>query len=115
LNGVPSIVIGVFACGVAVHRSGNSARWRGFALGVMMIRSSRALQNCCCWCRIVREGRWRSAPRARTRFTWSCRRPSRIVTGAVLALARVAVKPRRSVHAFNNRFFTTKLTSQFRH
>ena len=76
LNGVPSIVIGVFAYGIAVLPFRQfSALAGGLALGIMMIplimRTTEELlllvpQHAC------RRGRWRSARRAPARCSRSC-------------------------------------------
>ena len=60
------------------------------------------------------KGRWRSAPRARGRSSpWCCRPPlPGIVTGVVLALARIAGETAPLLFtSFNNRFFTTNLSA----
>jgi phosphate transport system permease protein len=116
LNGVPSIVIGVFAYGVAVLPFKQfSALAGGFALGVMMIpiiaRTTEELLLLVP--SSIREGALAlGATRARAVFTVVL--PSAapgIVTGAVLALARVAGETAPLLFtSFNNRFFTTRLT-----
>ena len=116
LNGVPSIVIGVFAYGVAVLPFRRfSALAGGFALGVMMIpiiaRTTEELlllvPN------TMREGALAlGATRARAVFTvvLPAALPG-IVTGVVLALARIAGETAPLLFtALNNRYFTTSLT-----
>jgi len=112
LNGVPSIVIGVFAYGIAVlpfHRF--SAMAGAFALGIMMLplvtRTTEELL------RLVptslREGALAlGATRARAVFTvvLPAALPG-ILTGILLALARVAGETAPLLFtAFNNRFFS---------
>jgi phosphate transport system permease protein len=116
LNGVPSIVIGVFAYGVAVLPFKQfSALAGGFALGVMMIpiiaRTTEELLLLVP--SSIREGALAlGATRARAVFTVVL--PSAapgIVTGVVLALARIAGETAPLLFtSFNNRFFTTRLT-----
>ena len=113
LNGVPSIVIGVFAYGVAVlpfHQF--SAMAGAFALGIMMLplvtRTTEELL------RLVptslREGALAlGATRSRAVFTvvLPAALPG-ILTGILLALARVAGETAPLLFtAFNNRFFST--------
>jgi phosphate transport system permease protein len=113
LNGVPSIVIGVFAYGVAVLPFRQfSALAGGIALGVMMIpiiaRTTEELL------RLVpstmREGALAlGATRARAVFTvvLPAALPG-IMTGIVLALARIAGETAPLLFtSFNNRFFST--------
>jgi phosphate transport system permease protein len=116
LNGVPSIVIGVFAYGVVVVPFKQfSAIAGGFALGVMMIpiiaRTTEELLLLVPGA--MREGALAlGATRARAVFTvvLPAALPG-IVTGVVLALARIAGETAPLLFtAFNNRFFTTKLT-----
>jgi phosphate transport system permease protein len=115
LNGVPSIVIGVFAYGVAVLPFKQfSALAGGIALGVMMIpiiaRTTEELlllvPN------TMREGALAlGATRARAVFTvvLPAALPG-IMTGIVLALARIAGETAPLLFtSFNNRFFTTSL------
>jgi phosphate transport system permease protein len=115
LNGVPSIVIGVFAYGVAVLPFKQfSALAGGFALGVMMIpiiaRTTEELL-------LLVPGSMREGALAlgatRARAIISVVLPAAlpgIVTGVVLALARIAGETAPLLFtAFNNRFFTTKL------
>jgi len=116
LNGVPSIVIGVFAYGVAVLPFKQfSALAGGFALGVMMIpiiaRTTEELL-------LLVPGSMREGALAlgatRAGAIFSVVLPAAlpgIVTGVVLALARIAGETAPLLFtAFNNRFFTTKLT-----
>jgi phosphate transport system permease protein len=116
LNGVPSIVIGVFAYGVAVLPFKQfSALAGGFALGVMMIpiiaRTTEELLLLVP--SSMREGALAlGATRARAVFSVvvPAAAPG-IVTGIVLALARIAGETAPLLFtAFNNRFFTTRLT-----
>jgi len=116
LNGVPSIVIGLFAYGVAVLPFRHfSALAGGFALGVMMIpiiaRTTEELlllvPNA------LREGAL-ALGATRARAVFSVVLPAAlpgIVTGIVLALARVAGETAPLLFtAFNNRFFSTQLS-----
>jgi phosphate transport system permease protein len=115
LNGVPSIVIGVFAYGVAVLPFKQfSALAGGLALGIMMIpiiaRTTEELLLLVPG--TMREGALAlGATRARAVFTVVV--PSAlpgIITGVVLALARIAGETAPLLFtAFSNRFFTTKL------
>jgi phosphate transport system permease protein len=115
LNGVPSIVIGVFAYGVAVlpFKQFNAIAG-GFALGVMMIpiiaRTTEELLLLVPG--TMREGALAlGATRARAVFTvvLPAALPG-IVTGIVLALARIAGETAPLLFtSFNNRFFTTRL------
>lgn len=113
LNGVPSIVIGVFVYGIAVLPFRRfSALAGGVALGVMMIplimRTTEELL------RLVpsalREGALAlGATRARAVFTVvvPAALPG-IMTGILLALARIAGETAPLLFtAFNNRFFST--------
>jgi phosphate transport system permease protein len=115
LNGVPSIVIGVFAYGLAVLPFKQfSAFAGGLALGIMMIpiiaRTTEELL------RLVpptmREGALAlGATRARAVFTvvLPTALPG-IVTGIVLALARIAGETAPLLFtSFNNQFFSTSL------
>ena len=115
LNGVPSIVIGVFAYGVAVLPFRQfSAIAGGLALGIMMIpiiaRTTEELLLLVPG--TMREGALAlGATRARAVFTvvLPAAAPG-IVTGVVLALARIAGETAPLLFtAFSNRFFTTKL------
>jgi phosphate transport system permease protein len=116
LNGVPSIVIGVFAYAMVVLPLRHfSALAGGFALGVMMIpiiaRTTEELlllvPNA------LREGALAlGATRARAVFTVivPAALPG-IITGVVLALARIAGETAPLLFtSFNNRFFSTSLT-----
>lgn len=116
LNGIPSIVIGLFAYVVVVLPVKRfSALAGGFALGVMMIplitRTTEELL------RLVptslREGALAlGATRARAVFTvvLPAALPG-ILTGIVLALARIAGETAPLLFtAFNNRFWSTTLT-----
>jgi phosphate transport system permease protein len=116
LNGVPSIVIGVFVYGVAVLPFKQfSALAGGLALGVMMIpiiaRTTEELLLLVPG--TMREGALAlGASRARAVFTvvLPAALPG-IITGVVLALARIAGETAPLLFtAFSNRFFTTKLT-----
>jgi len=115
LNGVPSIVIGVFAYGVAVLPFRQfSALAGGFALGVMMIpiiaRTTEELL-------VLVPGALREGALAlgatRARAVFSVVLPAAlpgIVTGIVLALARIAGETAPLLFtSFNNRFFNTDL------
>ena len=116
LNGVPSIVIGVFAYGVAVLPFKQfSALAGGAALGIMMIpiiaRTTEELLLLVPG--TMREGALAlGATRARAVFTvvLPAALPG-IVTGIVLALARIAGETAPLLFtSFNNRFMTTSLT-----
>ena len=116
LNGVPSIVIGVFAYGIAVLPFKHfSALAGGLALGIMMIplimRTTEELlllvpNN-------LREGALAlGATRARAVFTvvLPAALPG-IVTGILLALSRIAGETAPLIFtSFNNRFFSTTVT-----
>ena len=115
LNGVPSIVIGVFAYGVAVLPFKQfSALAGGLALGIMMIpiiaRTTEELlllvPNA------LREGAL-ALGASRARAVFSVIVPAAlpgIITGIVLALARVAGETAPLLFtSFNNRFFSTNL------
>jgi phosphate transport system permease protein len=115
LNGVPSIVIGVFAYGIAVLPFKQfSAIAGGVALGIMMIpiiaRTTEELLLLVP--HTMREGALAlGATRARSMFTvvLPAALPG-IITGVVLALARIAGETAPLLFtAFNNRFFTTRL------
>ncbi len=116
LNGVPSIVIGVFVYGIAVLPFKQfSAFAGGLALGVMMIpiiaRTTEELL-------LLVPGTMREGALAlgatRSRAVFTVVLPSAlpgIITGIVLALARIAGETAPLLFtAFNNRFFTTSLT-----
>jgi phosphate transport system permease protein len=115
LNGVPSIVIGLFAYVVAVLPFRQfSALAGGFALGLMMIpiiaRTTEELL-------LLVPGTMREGALAlgatRARAVFSVVLPAAlpgIVTGVVLALARIAGETAPLLFtAFNNRFFSTSL------
>jgi len=116
LNGVPSIVMGLFAYAIVVLPVKHfSALAGGFALGVMMIplvaRTTEELL------RLVptslREGAL-ALGATRGRAVFSVVLPAAlpgIITGVVLALARIAGETAPLLFtAFNNRFFSTALT-----
>ena len=115
LNGVPSIVIGIFAYGLAVlpvHRF--SALAGGLALGFMMIpiitRTTEELLNLVPG--TLREGSLAlGATRARAAFTVMV--PAAlpgIMTGILVAFARIAGETAPLLFtSFNNRFFSTSL------
>ena len=116
LNGVPSIVIGVFVYTIAVLPVKQfSALAGGLALGVMMIpiitRTTEELLLLVP--AAMREGALAlGATRAQATFTvvLPAALPG-IVTGVVLALARIAGETAPLLFtSFNNRFFTTTLT-----
>jgi phosphate transport system permease protein len=115
LNGVPSIVIGVFIYGLAVLPFKQfSALAGGLALGVMMIpiiaRTTEELL-------LLVPGTMREGALAlgatRSRAVFSVVVPSAlpgIVTGIMLALARIAGETAPLLFtALNNRFFSTNL------
>jgi len=116
LNGVPSIVIGVFVYGIAVLPFKQfSAFAGGLALGVMMIpiiaRTTEELL-------LLVPGTMREGALAlgatRSHAVFTVVLPSAlpgIITGIVLALARIAGETAPLLFtSFNNRFFTTSLT-----
>jgi phosphate transport system permease protein len=115
LNGVPSIVVGVFVYGVAVLPVKQfSAAAGGLALGVMMLpiitRTTEELL------RLVPVSLREAAlalGATRGRATLTVVLPAAapgIVTGIVLALARIAGETAPLLFtAFNNRFFSTRL------
>jgi phosphate transport system permease protein len=115
LNGVPSIVVGIFAYSVAVLPVRRfSAIAGGFALGVMMIpiiaRTTEELL------RLVPES-FRDGALAlgatRAKAAWSVVLPAAlpgILTGILVALARIAGETAPLLFtAFGNRFFSTRL------
>ncbi len=115
LNGVPSIVIGVFAYGIAVLPFKQfSAVAGGLALGIMMIpiiaRTTEELLLLVPG--TMREGALAlGATRARAVFTvvLPAAAPG-IVTGIVLALARIAGETAPLLFtSFNNRFFSSDI------
>lgn len=116
LNGVPSIVIGVFVYGIAVLPFKQfSALAGGLALGIMMVpiiaRTTEELLLLVPG--TMREGALAlGATRARAVFTvvLPAAAPG-IVTGVVLALARIAGETAPLLFtSFSNRFFSTSLT-----
>ncbi len=116
LNGVPSIVIGVFVYGIAVLPFRQfSALAGGLALGIMMIplimRTTEELLLLVP--PTLKEGALAlGATRARAVFTvvLPAALPG-IMTGVLLALARIAGETAPLLFtAFNNRFFSTDLT-----
>ena len=116
LNGVPSIVIGMFAYAVAVLPFKQfSALAGGFALGVMMIPIiARTTEELLLLVPdSMREGAL-ALGATRSRAVFSVVLPAAlpgIVTGVMLALARIAGETAPLLFtAFNNRFFTTSLT-----
>jgi phosphate transport system permease protein len=115
LNGVPSIVIGVFAYAVVVEPVKQfTALAGGVALGIMMIpiiaRTTEELVKLVPMS--LREGALAlGASRARAVFTvvLPAAMPG-IITGIVLALARIAGETAPLIFtSFNNRFFSTNL------
>jgi phosphate transport system permease protein len=115
LNGVPSIVIGVFAYGIVVVPFKQfSAIAGGFALGIMMIpiiaRTTEELLLLVP--STMREGAL-ALGATRARAVFSVVLPAAlpgIITGVVLALARIAGETAPLLFtSFNNQFFTTKL------
>jgi phosphate transport system permease protein len=116
LNGVPSIVVGVFVYGIAVLPFKQfSALAGGLALGIMMIPiiARTAEELLLLVPGTMREGALAlGATRARAVFTvvLPAAAPG-IVTGVVLALARIAGETAPLLFtSFNNRFFTASLT-----
>ena len=116
LNGVPSIVMGVFVYGFAVLPFKQfSALAGGIALGIMMIpiiaRTTEELLLLVP--ETMREGAL-ALGATRARAVFSVVVPAAlpgILTGVLLALARIAGETAPLLFtAFNNRFFTTKLT-----
>lgn len=113
LNGVPSIVIGIFAYGIAVLPFRRfSALAGGLALGIMMIpiiaRTTEELLLLVPGA--MREGALAlGATRARAVFTVIVpAAASGIITGIVLGLARIAGETAPLLFtAFNNQFFST--------
>ncbi|HYR45424.1 MAG TPA: phosphate ABC transporter permease PstA [Thermoanaerobaculia bacterium] len=115
LNGVPSIVIGIFAYGLAVHPVHRfSALAGGLALGFMMIpiitRTTEELLNLVP--STLREGALAlGATRARAAFgvMVPAALPG-IMTGILVALARIAGETAPLLFtSFNNAFFTARL------
>ena len=116
LNGVPSIVIGVFVYGIAVLPFKQfSALAGGLALGIMMIpiiaRTTEELLLLVPT--TMREGAL-ALGATRARAVFSVVLPAAlpgIITGVVLALARIAGETAPLIFtALNNRFFSTTLT-----
>jgi len=115
LNGVPSIVIGIFAYGIAVLPFRQfSALAGGLALGVMMIPSSaRATEELL----LLVPGSLREGALAlgatRGRAVFSVIVPAAlpgIITGIVLALARIAGETAPLLFtSFNNQFLSTDI------
>ena len=115
LNGIPSIVIGIFAYGLAVLPVRRFSAFAGaLALGFMMIpivtRTTEELLNLVP--SSLREGALAlGATRARAAF--SVMLPAAlpgIMTGILVALARIAGETAPLLFtAFNNRFFSTRL------
>jgi len=116
LNGVPSIVIGVFVYGIAVLPFKQfSALAGGLALGIMMIpiiaRTTEELLLLVPG--TMREGALAlGATHARAVFTVVLPSAAQgIITGIVLAIARIAGETAPLLFtSLNNRFFTTSLT-----
>jgi phosphate transport system permease protein len=115
LNGVPSIVIGVFVYGIAVLPVKQfSAAAGGLALGVMMLpiitRTTEELLKLVPMS--LREGAL-ALGATRGWATMSVVLPAAapgIITGIVLALARIAGETAPLLFtAFNNRFFSTRI------
>jgi phosphate transport system permease protein len=113
LNGVPSIVIGVFVYGIAVLPVKQFSAFAGsLALGIMMIpiitRTTEELVKLVPMS--LREGAL-ALGATRARATMSVVLPAAapgIITGVVLALARIAGETAPLLFtAFNNRFFST--------
>lgn len=116
LNGVPSIVIGVFAYGLAVLPFRQfSTLAGGLALGIMMIPivAKTTEELLLLVPGSMREGALAlGATRARAVYTVivPAALPG-IITGIVLALARIAGETAPLLFtSFNNRFFSTSLT-----
>ncbi|HKE84588.1 MAG TPA: phosphate ABC transporter permease PstA [Vicinamibacterales bacterium] len=116
LNGVPSIVIGVFIYGIAVLPVKQFSAFAGsLALGVMMIpiiiRTTEELVKLVPMS--LREGAL-ALGATRGRATLTVVLPAAapgIITGIVLALARIAGETAPLLFtAFNNRYFSTSLS-----
>jgi phosphate transport system permease protein len=116
LNGIPSIVVGIFAYVVAVLPYKRfSALAGGFALGVMMlpivVRTTEELLALVP--SSLREGAL-ALGATRGRAAWTVILPAAlpgIVTGVLVALARVAGETAPLLFtSFNNRYWSTKLT-----
>jgi phosphate transport system permease protein len=115
LNGIPSIVIGIFAYGLLVMPVKHfSALAGGVALGFMMIpiiaRTTEELLNLVPG--TLREGAL-ALGATRSRAAFSVMLPAAlpgIMTGILVALARISGETAPLLFtSFNNRFFTTKL------
>jgi phosphate transport system permease protein len=115
LNGVPSIVVGIFAYSVAVLPVRRfSALAGGFALGVMMLpiiaRTTEELLRLVP--ETLRDGAL-ALGASRAKAAWSVVLPAAlpgILTGILVALARVAGETAPLLFtAFGNRFFSTRL------
>ncbi len=113
LNGVPSIVIGVFVYGIVVLQMGQFSMLAGsIALGLMMIpiiaRTTEELLQLVP--ATMREGAL-ALGATRARATFSVVLPAAlpgIITGVILALARIAGETAPLLFtAFNNRFWNT--------
>ena len=113
LNGVPSIVIGVFVYGIVVLQMGQfSMLAGGVALGIMMIpiiaRTTEELLRLVP--QTLREGAL-ALGATRARATFSVVLPAAlpgIITGVILALARIAGETAPLLFtSFNNRFWNT--------
>jgi len=116
LNGVPSMVIGVFVYGIAVLPVKQFSAFAGsLALGIMMIPIiTRTTEELVKLVPIsLREGAL-ALGATRARATISVVLPAAapgIITGVVLALARIAGETAPLLFtAFNNRFFSTSLS-----
>jgi len=116
LNGIPSIVIGIFAYGLVVMPVKHfSALAGGVALGFMMIpiiaRTTEELLNLVPG--TLREGAL-ALGATRSRAAFSVMLPAAlpgIMTGILVALARISGETAPLLFtSFNNRFLTTKLT-----
>jgi phosphate transport system permease protein len=114
LNGIPSIVIGIFAYGLAVLPVKHfSALAGGLALGFMMIpiitRTTEELLNLVPGS--LREGAL-ALGATRSRAAFSVMLPAAlpgIMTGILVALARIAGETAPLLFtSFNNRFFSTR-------
>jgi phosphate transport system permease protein len=115
LNGVPSIVIGIFAYGIAVLPFRHfSALAGGIALGIMMIPIvARTTEELLLLVPdTMREGAL-ALGATRARAVFSVIVPAAlpgIITGIVLALARIAGETAPLLFtSFNNQFFSTNL------
>ena len=115
LNGVPSIVIGIFAYGLAVLPFKRfSALAGGMALGIMMIpiiaRTTEELLKLVP--SSLREGAL-ALGASRAKASFSVMVPAAlpgIMTGILVALARIAGETAPLLFtSFNNRFFTTRV------